>query len=211
MPTNDIDVSSGKPPYSSQYNQSYQGVPGQSNTGQSSSSFPVGVTPPHAHGDARTPGLATSNVTYPHMHTRGVDTDSPYFLGMNPGYPESNARATATHQPTYSQNIPSTQVESHPPGYTYSVTSPTTEHVPPTGQLNSRGNDLHPGNSNEGMMIESHEVDVNALQHPESFPFSHGEILPWLEYLPQDVLSFFGENQNYPLMSPNDETTQPPP
>jgi hypothetical protein len=56
------------------------------------------------------------------------------------------------------------------------------------------------------MMIESHDVDVNALQHPDAFPFSNGEILPWLEYLPQDVLSFFEEHQNYPLMSPDNPT-----
>ena len=60
-------------------------------------------------------------------------------------------------------------------------------------------------------MIESHEVDMNSLHHQESFPFSNGEILPWLEYLPQDVLSFFGDNHNYPLMSPDGTKPRPPP
>lgn len=54
--------------------------------------------------------------------------------------------------------------------------------------------DVHNGN----MVIESHDVDMNALQQQESFPFSSNEILPWLEYLPQDVLSFFGETQTFP-------------
>jgi hypothetical protein len=70
---------------------------------------------------------------------------------------------------------------------------------------------MHPGiNHTDGMMIESHDVDMNTLQQQESFPFSNGEILPWLEYLPQDVLSFFGETQNFPMMSPDDTKPQPP-
>ena len=32
------------------------------------------------------------------------------------------------------------------------------------------------------MMIESQDIDMSALG---------GEMMPWLEYLPQDVLSFF--------------------
>lgn len=210
MPTNETEASSGKPTYPSHYNQNYPTVPGQSNDGQSSGPFPVGVSSSHAHSDARQPGVTTSNAKFSHAPARAMDTDSPYFLGMNPGYPESNARATGG-RPTYGQNIPSAPGDGQPLGYTYPVTTPNTEQVPTSGQIGHRESGLHPGGSNEGMMIESHEIDVNALQHPESFPFAHGEILPWLEYLPQDVLSFFGDNQNYPLMSPHDTTPQPPP
>lgn len=57
---------------------------------------------------------------------------------------------------------------------------------------------------------------MTALQSQDAFPFSfHGELIPWLEYLPQDVLSFFGEHQNYTsLVSPEDganPTPRPPP
>ncbi|KAJ5161951.1 hypothetical protein N7492_007343 [Penicillium capsulatum] len=211
MPSTETETPPSKPAYSSQYNQGYSAVPVQGNAGQGTSPFPVAVTSPHAHVDGRSSALATSNAEYPHVSTRTMDADSPYFMGMNSRYPESNTRAAGAPQPAYSQNIPSTQVESQRPGYTYSVTTPTAEQAPTTGQLGSRGGDLHPGLPNGGMMIESQEIDVHALQHPESFPFPHGEILPWLEYLPQDVLSFFGEHQNYPLMSPHDATPHPPP
>lgn len=35
------------------------------------------------------------------------------------------------------------------------------------------------------MMMESQEIDISGLD---------GEMMPWLEYLPQDVLNFFDGN-----------------
>jgi hypothetical protein len=76
--------------------------------------------------------------------------------------------------------------------------------------MDSRGPDLHPTmNTDNGMMIGTHDVDMNSLHHQDSFPFANGEIIPWLEYLPQDVLSFFGDHQTYSLMSPDDATQRP--
>jgi hypothetical protein len=61
------------------------------------------------------------------------------------------------------------------------------------------------------VFIESQDVDMAALQQQDQFPFNfNGEILPWLEYLPQDVLSYFGDNPNYSsLMNPDDGNSQP--
>ena len=42
------------------------------------------------------------------------------------------------------------------------------------------------------MMIESQDVDMSGASHG-GFTFPSGEMIPWLEYLPQDVLSYFGE------------------
>lgn len=102
-------------------------------------------------------------------------------------------------------------MENGPSPYDYAVSSATAEHQP-HAHIGPRV-DLHtPLNADSGgMMIESHDVDMNTLQQQESFPFSNGEILPWLEYLPQDVLSFFGENHSFPLMSPDDTTPHPHP
>jgi hypothetical protein len=65
------------------------------------------------------------------------------------------------------------------------------------------------------MMIESQDIDMNALQNQDTFPFSFSnDFLPWLEYLPQDVLSFFEEqhHQSYhPLMGPQGGHPQPRP
>lgn len=39
------------------------------------------------------------------------------------------------------------------------------------------------------MMIESQDVDMNALQDYQSLPFFNSEWVPWLEYLPQEVIA----------------------
>lgn len=54
----------------------------------------------------------------------------------------------------------------------------------------------HMGTYAGGTMIGSQDVDVNHLQSQGAFPFSFSnEFVPWLEYLPQDVLSYFGDQQ----------------
>ncbi|KAJ5099875.1 hypothetical protein N7532_006876 [Penicillium argentinense] len=154
-------------------------------------------------------GGAPPLAKYTPMPPRTIGTDSPYFMSMTPPFPESSSRATA--QPSYTQGLPTTRMENPPSAYGYAVSSAAAERSS-HGHMGPRSHDLHaPMNTNTGgMMIESHDVDMNTLQQQESFPFSNGDILPWLEYLPQDVLSFFGENQNFPLMSPDDSTPRPP-
>jgi hypothetical protein len=193
MPTTtQADAPPNKPTYSSQYSHSYPPLPVQANTGQiSSSSFAQTVT----HDDRRPSSLAPK---YHDVPARTISADSPYFLGMNSPYPESSSGARA--QP-YNQNLASAKMDSQPPAYHYAASS-AEQHA--GGGMVSQG-EMHPS-----MMIECHDVDMNSLHQQDSFPFSNGEILPWLEYLPQDVLSFFGEHQNYPLMSPDDTTPRPP-
>ncbi|EQL28981.1 hypothetical protein BDFG_08337 [Blastomyces dermatitidis ATCC 26199] len=71
------------------------------------------------------------------------------------------------------------------------------------------------GGNNGIMTIESQDVDMNALQDQAAFPFSFdGDFIPWLEYLPPDVMSYFGEHQGYrPMMDPDDDGGEgrPPP
>lgn len=47
------------------------------------------------------------------------------------------------------------------------------------------------------MLIESQDIDMSGQQL--NFNFPGGDMIPWLEYLPQDVLNYFGE-------PPGDET-----
>ena len=130
-------------------------------------------------------------------------------MSMNSPFPETSSGAPAPAG--YPPNLPSTQMENGPSAYDYAVSSATADHQT-HAHIGPRA-DLHtPLNAGSGgMMIESHDVDMNTLQQQESFPFSNGEILPWLEYLPQDVLSFFGEGHSFPLMSPDDTTPHPHP
>lgn len=191
-----------KPTHPSQYSHSYPTLPVQANAAQGAASSFSTVAPPHTHAETGAPALAPTNPKYAAV-PRTVATGSPYFMSMNSPFPESSSRATAAAG--YAPNLPSAQMESNPSSaYGYAVSSATVEHPSHAhmGPLNT---------GTGGMMIESHDVDMNTLQQQESFPFSNGEILPWLEYLPQDVLSFFGENHSFPLMSPDDNTPHPPP
>jgi hypothetical protein len=204
MPTTETESSSHRQTYSSQYSHSYPVLP---NAGEGpSSSFAQHLPSGRPHED-RTSSLAAANAKYSAIPPATMNADSSYYMGLNSPYPDSStrtARPLQPIQPTFS-GLPSSQLETQPSAFAYSI-PPTPDHSN-RHQMGSvgPGTDLHSMNADRnGMMIGSHEVDMNSLNHQESFPFANGEILPWLEYLPQDVLSFFGDHQNYPLMSPDD-------
>ncbi|KAJ6031795.1 hypothetical protein N7540_002527 [Penicillium herquei] len=205
MPTTENEVPENKPPFSSQYSHSYPSMLQVPNAG-SSSSFPHAVSPSGTIGESPGSSLASANAKYSHISNRNMGTDSPYYLGMTSSYPEPSTRAVASAQSSYDQGIASSQMESQSSAFNYPVSSTAAD------QHGSHTH-MHPSMHSQhgGMMIESHDVDMNNIQHQESFPFSNGEILPWLEYLPQDVLSFFGDNHNYPMMNPDDPKPRPPP
>ncbi|KAJ5091214.1 hypothetical protein NUU61_006084 [Penicillium alfredii] len=212
MPTTPTEPASSKPAYSSQYSHSYPSMPVQADGGETSgASYPQPLATTRTQEETRNSSLAAGHAKYPSVPATPMNPDSSYYLGMHSPYPESGPRTSAAPHPTYNPSLSSSQLDGHHPAYSYSVPPGTADSQASTSQIGSRP-DLHPSiNTNPGgMMIESHDVDVNSLHHQESFPFSNGEILPWLEYLPQDVLSFFGENHNYPLMSPDDTTPRPP-
>ncbi|CAL5866934.1 uncharacterized protein PFLUO_LOCUS1146 [Penicillium psychrofluorescens] len=207
MPNTQVESPSNKPTFSSQYSQTYPSLPVQSNAGEgSSTSYPQTIAS-HTQDEVRTP-LCTANAKYTQVPSGPMNTpDSTYYLGMNQSYPESGSRTSAAAQSPYNQPLPAS---GQTPAYNYPLPSAASQQ-PGSSHMGSRGTELHHPNMGShagGMMIESHDVDVNSLQHPDAFPFSNGEILPWLEYLPQDVLSFFEEHQNYQLMSPDNSTSR---
>lgn len=54
---------------------------------------------------------------------------------------------------------------------------------------------LGDGNNDfNSMLIESQEMDMGAAQQL-NFGFPGNDVIPWLEYLPQDVLTYFGDRQ----------------
>lgn len=200
MSTTEAESSPNRPTYSSQYSHSYPVLPTNAGEGPSSS-YAQSIAPARTH-EEMTPSLKT-NAKYPNVHARTTSTDASYYMGMNSTYPESNMRTTRPVQTTQSTfpgmlppGLPTSHMDTQPSAYNYSIPQATS--------------DLQPGMDDaNGMMIGSHEVDMNSINQQDSLPFVNGEILPWLEYLPQDVLSFFGDHQNYPLMSP-DDVSRPP-
>lgn len=69
-----------------------------------------------------------------------------------------------------------------------------------SGNRHVTGNGLGYANTSanvHSVTIQTQDIDVNAIQDQNGFPLSFdGEFIPWLEYLPQDVINYFGENQD---------------
>lgn len=205
MPTTGAEQETNKPTYSSQYSHSFPALSVQADPGQGShTTFASAVPqPPRTLNESQAPPLASIDAKFP-VASRPLSTTSSYYMGMNPPYTASGPHASGSGQSGFNQNVAPGPIESHDAAYPFPVSSaPQDQHL--SGQMNTRQN------LSGGLMIESHDVDMNTLHHQESFPFAHGEIIPWLEYLPQDVLSFFGENQSFPLMTPDETTPRPPP
>jgi hypothetical protein len=60
------------------------------------------------------------------------------------------------------------------------------------------------------MMIESQDIDMTIPQG--GFTFPSGDMIPWLEYLPQDILNYFGDPpDDGSMMSPAGPGPPPPP
>ncbi|KAG0158408.1 hypothetical protein PDIDSM_5922 [Penicillium digitatum] len=216
MSTTEAESPPSRPTYSSQYSHSYPVLPTNAGEGPSSS-FPPSIAPARTH-EEMTPSLTTANAKYPNVQSRTTSTNSSFYMDMNPTYAESNTRTTqpvqiaqTTFTGMLSSGPPTSHVTTQSSAYNYSMPQTTTEHPNrnPMG-TGDPGTDLQSTMDDaNGMMIASHEVDMNSIHHQDSFPFVNGEIIPWLEYLPQDVLSFFGDHQDYSLLSP-DDVSRPP-
>lgn len=208
MPSMQNGPNPGKPSHPSQYNQAYPAMSAPANAAPSTSSpFSRPLPPTQTQDESKSSSLTPVDSKFSQVQSHSIGSEPPYFLGMSSAYSESNARASAAPHSSYNLGIASTQT----PQYTYSMASAADQHAS-SAHLGSRPGDMHSSMNVQtgGMMIESHDIDMNTLQQQESFPFFNGEILPWLEYLPPDVLSFFGETQNFPMMSPDDTTPRPP-
>ncbi|CAG8236421.1 unnamed protein product [Penicillium salamii] len=194
MPTTETDHPPDRPTYSSQYSHTYPILP-NADQGGSSSFTPLGRSQ-----DDRAASLAAANSKYPPI-APAMSTD-PYYMSLNSPFPDSRVPSTRPMQSVQTpfSGLRQSQMEAQPNTFDYSI--PPTPN--PNGNTMGPNADVNMNADSNGMIIGSHEVDMNTLNHQESFPFANGEILPWLEYLPQDVLSFFGENQTYPLMNPDD-------
>ncbi|RAL16735.1 putative C6 transcription factor [Aspergillus homomorphus CBS 101889] len=205
-----------KPAYSSQYSHSYPHVSVQSSAGGNSSSFPQAIEP--ARSTAATPGpsMAPASAQYSPLASSGrvTTSDANLLLGLNTSFP---GPASRPHNPrsAFSHAMPSSScgLESHVPAYHYGIPSTASDNHTGNGHLIAQNSIPQPdvGSHAGDVFIESQDVDMAMLQQQDQLPFAFsGEILPWLEYLPQDVLNYFGDNQNYQnMLSPDDETPRP--
>ncbi|RHZ47111.1 putative C6 transcription factor [Aspergillus thermomutatus] len=213
MPASQADYDSNRPTYSSQYSHSFP-MPAQFKPEQGSSPYPQSVETTRAPDGARSSSIANGPAKYASLAPVAA-SDANLLLGLNTSY-SNTTDSTSNTQPTYTQGLASSsssQLQPQNPHYSYTLASAQSERHADSRHLNPQSTQLQSniGSNFGGVFIESQDVDVNALQQQEHFPFPFtGEILPWLEYLPQDVLHYFGEQQNYPpLMSADENHTQP--
>jgi hypothetical protein len=212
MPASQADYDSNRPTYSSQHSHSYPNLPAQG-----SNPYPQSMETTRASDGARSSSIPNGSPKYASLAPPGrvAASDANLLLGLNTPYSNSTD-STSNTQPTYTQGIgssSSSQLQPQTSHYNYTLTSAQSEQHAGSSRINPQSTHLQStiGSNFGGVFIESQDVDVNALQQQEHFPFPfNGEILPWLEYLPQDVLHYFGEQQNYPsLMSADGNHTQP--
>lgn len=216
MPASQADYDSNRPTYSSQYSHKYPNLPAQFKPEQGSSPYPQLVETTRSSNGARSSSIPNGPPTYGPLVPPGrvAASDANLLLGLNTSYSNSTD-STSNTQPTYTQGLTSSsssELQPQTPDYSYTLASAQSERHAGSSHINPHSTHLQSniGSNFGGVFIESQDVDVNALQQQEHFPFPfNGEILPWLEYLPQDVLHYFGEQQNYPsLMSADENHTQ---
>ena len=84
----------------------------------------------------------------------------------------------------FDHSIPSVQHNTSIPSYDFNYNTPeSTQYYPMAASTPTPYSD---------MMIESQDVDMSGSSQG-GFTLPSGEMIPWLEYLPQDVLNYFGE------------------
>lgn len=203
MPAATADSSPENKPLSAQFSQSYTDVPVQPGVGPSATSYPRSLEHPQTSSTTHDPLVSPSRV---------ATSDANLLLGLNSPYPHPLPRPSNSRS-AHEQDVPNSSSSSLNPqmaAYNYASSTANNRHHS-SGHMGSR-TDFHSGvqpQVNGDVLIESQDIDMSTLHQQDQFPFSFNG-LPWLEYLPQDVLSYFGDQQNIPLMTP-EEGTHPPP
>ncbi|KAM5453428.1 hypothetical protein MaudCBS49596_002630 [Microsporum audouinii] len=135
------------------------------------------LSPPYSH--LQTDRPSPSNTSFSLTHSPGLTgpsaslARSQHSVSPSAPLPQGNNAQYNFHGPSPSSNQAMAVLDNtHIPGY---------DNVP----LNA-----------QNLTIESQDIDVNTLQDQSNFPFAfEGGFMPWLEYLPEDVLHFFGDLQ----------------
>jgi len=117
-----------------------------------------------------------SNLPYDPVSTAEADL----LLGLHSPY-----ASDSTSQPMMVQGSSAQAQNTHAYDYLSSQTAASSLQQQPFMDFQNQ--------SYNNMMIESQDIDMSGQQL--NFNFPGGDMIPWLEYLPQDVLNYFGEPQ----------------
>lgn len=122
------------------------------------------------------PSNRLSNLPYDPVSTAEADL----LLGLHSPYANSSTSQPMIVQGSTPQGQPTTTYD-----YLSSQTGPPNLQQHPFLDFQNQ--------SYNNMLIESQDIDMSGQQL--NFNFPGGDMIPWLEYLPQDVLNYFGEPQ----------------
>lgn len=128
-----------------------------------------------------------------HYSTRNKSSSLPYdpvstaeadlLLGLHAPY------ATSATNP----QIPHSVSNQGRPVQSFDYTALQTTHGPASVTFQQQCITPQQQSFNNNMYVEAQDVEMSGQQL--SFNFPGGDMIPWLEYLPQDVLSYFGDSQ----------------
>ncbi|KAL2432674.1 hypothetical protein ABEF95_014383 [Exophiala dermatitidis] len=128
-----------------------------------------------------------------HYSTRNKSSSLPYdpvstaeadlLLGLHAPY------ATSATNP----QIPHSVSNQGRPVQSFDYTALQTTHGPASVTFQQQCITPQQQSFNNNMYVEAQDVEMSRQQL--SFNFPGGDMIPWLEYLPQDVLSYFGDSQ----------------
>ncbi|PLN83453.1 fungal-specific transcription factor domain-domain-containing protein [Aspergillus taichungensis] len=214
MPAAPSHSAAEKPTFPSQHSHSYANLSVPPGVGQVSGSYSQPVDAARTTVSTPNTSIAAAGEKYPGLVPSGrVSTsDANLLLGLNATYPTTRSHPSGA-QSRYSQDLPSTSgMGGQPATYGYHMPAAAAEQSTSGTPM---GPEYHTSFAPRGrdVLIESQDIDMATLQQQDQLPFAlGGDILPWLEYLPPDVLSYFGEHQHYPtMMNSHDSTPRPPP
>lgn len=178
-----------KPMYSSQYSHSYPSLPTETVAVPGSSSYSQSVEHPRHTEAMRSPRIPSATGVSASNTNLLMDLGAPYS-DANPRDPSAHASSA------YNQNLNDSRIGTGTSPFPYQVPPNTNDQQAGNSHMVARTTEYHPttGSCAGDVLIESQNIDMNMLQHPEQFPFAfNGDNLPWLEYLPPDVANLLGE------------------
>lgn len=134
--------------------------------------------------------LPTTRSSLPYDPVSTAEAD--LLLGLHSPYNTSSPHQSVMGPPGGS----AAQDQASNSGFDYGGGPQPTDHPPQSSVHYQQASflDGHNAQNFNSMFIESQDVDMSG-QPLLNFTFPGGDMIPWLEYLPQDVLNYFGDAQ----------------
>lgn len=130
-------------------------------------------------------------------------TEADLLMGLSSPYSVSSGSQSGVHQST-----PTSAPVNTAQNYDYGHTQPNVGHLTPQNSFHQPFIPNNQAQNFSDMLIESQDVDMTG--QGGNFAFPGGDMIPWLEYLPQDVLNYFGETTEDGNVGMAQATSAPP-